>query len=59
MRFEEYRRFDAVALAGLLKKGELSAGELLDMAIARAEAGTRRFAKLPPIFNRRPPNCAR
>jgi hypothetical protein len=30
MRFEEYRRHDAVALAGLL-----SAGELLDMAIAR------------------------
>ena len=38
MRFEEYRRYDAVALAGLLSKGELSAGELLDVAVARAEA---------------------
>jgi amidase len=38
MRFEEYRRFDAVALAGLVRKGEVSAGELLDVAIARAEA---------------------
>jgi amidase len=38
MRFEEYRHFDAVALAGLVGKGEVSAGELLDVAIARAEA---------------------
>jgi hypothetical protein len=38
VRFEEYRRFDAVALAGLVRKGEVSAGELLDVAIARAEA---------------------
>jgi amidase len=38
MRFEEYRDFDAVALAGLVGKGEVSAGELLDVAIARAEA---------------------
>jgi Amidase len=38
MRFEEYRRSDAVALAGLVGKGEVSAGELLDVAIDRAEA---------------------
>ena len=38
MRFEEYRQYDAVALAGLVGKGEVSAGELLDLAIARAEA---------------------
>jgi hypothetical protein len=38
MRFEEYRDFDAVALAGLVGRGEVSAGELLDVAIARAEA---------------------
>jgi len=38
MRFEEYRHYDAVALAGLVGKGEVSAGELLDLAIARAEA---------------------
>ena len=36
--FEEYRRYDAVALADLVGKGEVSAGELLDVAIARAEA---------------------
>ena len=38
MRFEEYRRYDAVAFADLVGKGEVSAGELLDVAIARAEA---------------------
>jgi hypothetical protein len=38
MRFGEYRRFDAVALAGLVGKGEVSAGELLDVAIVRADA---------------------
>ena len=38
MRFEEYHHYDAVALAGLVGKGEVSAGELLDVAIARAEA---------------------
>jgi amidase len=38
MRFEEYRRYDAVALAGLVGKGDVTAGELLDVAIARAEA---------------------
>ena len=37
MRFEEYRRFDAVALADLVSKGQVNAGELLDVAIARAE----------------------
>ncbi len=38
MQFEEYRRHDAVALAGLVGKGDVSAGELLDVAITRAEA---------------------
>ena len=33
MRFEEYRRYDAVALAGLVGKGEVSAGELLNVAL--------------------------
>jgi Asp-tRNA(Asn)/Glu-tRNA(Gln) amidotransferase A subunit family amidase len=37
MRFEEYRRHDATALAGLIAKGEVSAGEALEAAIARAE----------------------
>jgi amidase len=35
VRFEEYRHYDAVALAGLVGKGEVSASELLDVAIAR------------------------
>jgi Asp-tRNA(Asn)/Glu-tRNA(Gln) amidotransferase A subunit family amidase len=38
MRFEEYRRHDAVALAGLVAKREVSAAEVLEAAIARAEA---------------------
>lgn len=37
MRFEEYRQHDAVALAELVRKGEVTAGELLELAIARAE----------------------
>jgi amidase len=35
MRFEDYRRHDAVGLAGLVAKGEVSAGELLETAVAR------------------------
>src|SRR5262245_41049794 len=38
MRFDEYRRHDATALAGLIAKGEVSAKEVLETAIARAEA---------------------
>jgi amidase len=38
MRFDEYRRRDAVALAGLVAKGEVSARDVLEAAIARAEA---------------------
>ena len=37
MRFDEYRRHDATALAGLIAKGEVSAKEVLETAIARAE----------------------
>ena len=37
MRFDEYRKHDAVALAALVAKGEVTAGELLEIAIARAE----------------------
>jgi len=35
MRFEEYRRQDAIGLAELVARGEVSAGELLDLAAAR------------------------
>jgi len=37
MRFEEYRRHDATALAGLIARREVSAKEVLEAAIARAE----------------------
>ena len=37
MRFDEYRKHDATALAGLIAKREVSAGEVLETAIARAE----------------------
>ena len=37
MKFEEYRKHDAVSLAGLIAKREVSAKELLETAIARAE----------------------
>jgi len=36
MRFDEYRAHDAVGLAGLVAKGEVTAGELLETALARA-----------------------
>jgi amidase len=35
MRFDEYRSHDAVGLAGLVAKGEVTADELLDAALAR------------------------
>ena len=35
MRFDEYRAHDAVGLAALVRKGEVTAGELLDAALAR------------------------
>src|SRR5436190_13814355 len=35
MRFDEYRSHDAVGLAALVAKGEVTAGELLDVAVAR------------------------
>lgn len=38
MKFEEYRRHDAVGLAMLVERGEVSAETLLDLAIQRAEA---------------------
>jgi Asp-tRNA(Asn)/Glu-tRNA(Gln) amidotransferase A subunit family amidase len=37
MRFDEYRKHDATALAGLVAKREVSASEVIEAAIARAE----------------------
>lgn len=38
MTFEEYRRYDALGLAELVKKGEIPVSELTEIAIQRAEA---------------------
>jgi amidase len=37
MKFEEYRKHDAISLAALIAKREISAEEVLEAAIARAE----------------------
>ena len=37
MRFDEYRKHDAVSLAGLIANREVSAKEALETAIATAE----------------------
>lgn len=37
MRFDEYRRCDALELARLVREGEVSAAELLELAVARTE----------------------
>ncbi|MFN7118754.1 MAG: amidase [Saprospiraceae bacterium] len=38
MTFAEYRRYDALGLAELVKKGDITAAELAEIAIQRAEA---------------------
>ncbi|MCB0554640.1 MAG: amidase [Phaeodactylibacter sp.] len=38
MTFEEYRQYDALGLAGLVKKKEITASELVEIAITRAES---------------------
>src|SRR3984893_14022495 len=37
MKFEEYRKYDAISLAGLIAKRQVSAKDALETAIARAE----------------------
>jgi hypothetical protein len=37
MRFDEYREHDAISLAGLIAKRQVSTEEVLEAAIARAE----------------------
>ena len=37
MRFDEYRQHDAISLAGLIAKRQVSVEEVLETAIARAE----------------------
>ncbi len=38
MTFDEYRRYDALGLAELVRKDKVTAAELLDLAISRTEA---------------------
>ncbi len=38
MTFEEYRQYDALGLAGLIRKKEVTASELVEVAITRAES---------------------
>ena len=38
MEFDEYRKFDATGLAELVSRGDVTAGELLETAITRAQA---------------------
>ncbi len=38
MTFEEYRRYDALGLAELVRNKEMKPAEILEIAIARAEA---------------------
>lgn len=38
MDFEEYRKHDAVGLAGLVSKGEVTPPELLEVAVSRMAA---------------------
>lgn len=38
MQFEEYRQYDAVGLASLIQKGEVSADEVLQVALHRLDA---------------------
>lgn len=52
MNFEDYRSFDALGLAALVKAGEVSANELLNAAIARAEAVNPRInAIVTPLYD--------
>ena len=38
MNFEEYAAYDGLGLANLVKRGQVKASELLDLAIARMES---------------------
>lgn len=51
--FDEYVRYDATALATLVQTGEVSPGELLETAIARAEAVNPQLnAIVTPLFEK-------
>lgn len=51
MEYSEYRKYDGVALAEAIRHGELSAGEVVAAAIARAEAVNGRInAITSPLY---------
>jgi amidase len=53
MKFEEYVRHDALGLAGLVAKGDVTASELLEVAIARTETVNARInAIVRPLYAR-------
>ncbi|MDF1781646.1 MAG: hypothetical protein P1U67_10150 [Alcanivoracaceae bacterium] len=52
MQFNEYLQHDAMALAALAEKGEISEQDLLDLAIARAEAVNAQLnALIHPLYD--------
>ncbi|MGC4107207.1 MAG: hypothetical protein QM753_12865 [Thermomicrobiales bacterium] len=56
MKFEDYRRHDAVGLAGLVARSEVSAGELLETAVTRmAEVNPKVNAVTLDMAERAPP----
>ena len=53
LSFDEYVKYDATALAELVRTGEVSAGELLETAIARAEAVNPQLnAIVTPLYDK-------
>lgn len=51
MRHDEYLRHDATALAALVRAGEVSADELLDLALAQAQAVQQRINALVRVMD--------
>lgn len=52
MKFEEYRQYDALGLANLVKTKQVTANELLNTAIARAEAVNPKInAIISPLYD--------
>ena len=52
-RFEDYGDYDALALAELVRRGELSAGELLDEALRRVEEWNPRLGAVVRVMEER------
>jgi amidase len=60
LTFDEYRRYDALGLAGLVKKGDVTPSELLETAIQRAnDVNPRINAIIHPIYDEARATAAR